>query len=54
MSDSAMGRGSGAQTTGDTGQPDNLSWDPFDESLKNDPHPVWRRLRDEAPRVLQR
>jgi cytochrome P450 len=24
-------------------------WDPIDESLKDDPHPVWRRLRDEAP-----
>jgi cytochrome P450 len=24
-------------------------WDPFDESLKADPHPTWRRLRDEAP-----
>jgi cytochrome P450 len=24
-------------------------WDPLDESLKADPHPVWRRLRDEAP-----
>lgn len=24
-------------------------WDPFDTSLKADPHPVWRRLRDEAP-----
>jgi cytochrome P450 len=30
------------------GQPDDLRWDPFDESLKDDPHPVWRRLRDEA------
>ena len=31
------------------GQPDDLRWDPFDESLKDDPHPVWKRLRDEAP-----
>ncbi len=30
-------------------QPDDLYWDPLDESLKADPHPVWRRLRDEAP-----
>jgi cytochrome P450 len=30
-------------------QPDDLHWDPFDESLKDDPHPVWKRLRDEAP-----
>src|SRR5271155_5343475 len=31
------------------GQPDDLRWDPFDESLKDDPHSVWKRLRDEAP-----
>ncbi len=31
------------------GQPDDLRWDPFDESLKDEPHPVWKRLRDEAP-----
>ena len=31
------------------GQPDDLVWDPFDELLKDDPHPVWKRLRDEAP-----
>jgi cytochrome P450 len=31
------------------GQPDDLVWDPFDESLKDDPHRVWKRLRDEAP-----
>jgi len=31
------------------GQPDDLHWDPFDEALKEDPHFVWRRLRDEAP-----
>lgn len=28
---------------------DGPYWDPFDESLKNDPHPIWRRLREEAP-----
>ena len=32
-----------------SGQPDDLHWDPFDESLKDDPHPIWKRLRDEAP-----
>lgn len=32
-----------------SGQPDDLHWDPFDESFKDDPHPVWKRLRDEAP-----
>ena len=26
-----------------------LNWDPLDESLKDDPHPLWRRMRDEAP-----
>ena len=26
-----------------------LAWDPLDEKYKVDPHPTWRRLRDEAP-----
>jgi cytochrome P450 len=26
-----------------------LYWDPFDKSLRVDPHPTWRRMRDEAP-----
>ncbi len=26
-----------------------LSWDPLDARYKDDPHPIWRRLRDEAP-----
>jgi len=26
-----------------------LAWDPIDERYKVDPHPIWRRLRDEAP-----
>ncbi len=26
-----------------------LYWDPFDTELDTDPHPTWRRLRDEAP-----
>jgi cytochrome P450 len=30
-------------------QPTDVWWDPLDESLKADPHPVWRRLRDESP-----
>jgi cytochrome P450 len=30
-------------------QPSDLRWDPFDDSIKADPHPVWRRMRDEAP-----
>jgi cytochrome P450 len=27
----------------------NVEWDPLDRKYKEDPHPVWRRLRDEAP-----
>ena len=30
-------------------QPDDLSWDPFDYALHADSHPVWRRMREEAP-----
>lgn len=26
-----------------------LYWDPFDTEIDADPHPVWKRLRDEAP-----
>lgn len=26
-----------------------LDYDPFDQAIRNDPHPVYRRLRDEAP-----
>ena len=26
-----------------------LRWDPLDASFKTDPHPIWRRMRDEAP-----
>ena len=28
---------------------DDLYYDPFDFAIDADPHPVWRRLRDEAP-----
>ena len=28
---------------------DDLYWDPFDTDLDDDPHEVWRRLRDEEP-----
>jgi cytochrome P450 len=27
----------------------DLYWDPFDVEIDSDPHPMWRRLRDEAP-----
>jgi cytochrome P450 len=29
--------------------PDDLYWDPFDFELQTDPHPLWRRMREEAP-----
>jgi cytochrome P450 len=28
---------------------DDLYWDPFDPAIDADPHPVWRRMRDQAP-----
>ncbi len=27
----------------------DVSWDPFDVDIDDDPYAVWRRLRDEAP-----
>ncbi|MEY2450093.1 MAG: hypothetical protein QOH79_3569 [Acidimicrobiaceae bacterium] len=30
-------------------QVDELYWDPFDEEIDTDPHPTWKRMRDEAP-----
>ncbi len=30
-------------------QPPDLRYDPYDYDIDADPHPVWRRLRDEAP-----
>ena len=32
-----------------TSQPADLTWDPFDFELHADPHPTWRRMREEAP-----
>src|SRR5262245_34035696 len=29
--------------------PTDLVYDPYDAAIDADPHPVWRRLRDEAP-----
>jgi cytochrome P450 len=26
-----------------------LYWDPFDEEIDTDPHPTWKRMRDDAP-----
>jgi cytochrome P450 len=28
---------------------DELYWDPYDKKIDLDPHPLWRRMRDEAP-----
>jgi len=28
---------------------DDLYWDPIDPALRDDPYPLWKRLRDEAP-----
>jgi cytochrome P450 len=39
----------GTQTSTVENPTEGPYWDPFDESLKNDPHPIWRRLREEAP-----
>jgi cytochrome P450 len=33
----------------ETMQPDDLYWDPFAFDLQVDPHPLWRRMREEAP-----
>jgi cytochrome P450 len=30
-------------------EPTEVYWDPFDMSLRVDPYPIWRRLRNEAP-----
>ena len=35
-------------------EPRDLYWDPFDPTLRDDPYPLWKRLRDEAPAVPQR
>ncbi len=45
---SASGR-DGHEAGGDQGLPEGPYWDPLDESLKDDPHPAWHRLREEAP-----
>jgi cytochrome P450 len=31
------------------GSTTNLYWDPIDAEIDDDPHPIWRRMRDEAP-----
>ena len=36
-------------STARTPQGEGIYWDPFDKDLRVDPHPLWRRLRDEAP-----
>ena len=27
----------------------DIYWDPFDPALRDDPYPLWKRMRDEAP-----
>ena len=29
--------------------PDTLYYDPYDIEIDRDPHPLWKRFRDEAP-----
>src|SRR6202008_1194513 len=29
--------------------PDTLYWDPYDTEIDADPHPIWKRMRDERP-----
>ncbi len=41
--------GSAPRSTATHDQPVDLRWDPLDATLKVDPYPLWRRLRDEAP-----
>jgi cytochrome P450 len=35
--------------TASTLEAEPLAWDPLNEKYKADPHPIWKRLRDEAP-----
>jgi cytochrome P450 len=35
--------------TNDRGIVDDIYWDPFDPKLRDDPYPLWKRMRDEAP-----
>ena len=37
------------KTDGRTASTSDLYWDPFDYELHANPHPVWRRMREEAP-----
>jgi cytochrome P450 len=36
-------------TPNDVTPNDDLYWDPVDPALRDDPYPLWKRLRDEAP-----
>ena len=35
--------------TADTRRRRGLYYDPYDFEIDNDPYPIWRRLREEAP-----
>ena len=32
-----------------TDVPGTIYWDPYDTEIDADPHPVWKRMRDEQP-----
>ncbi len=32
----------------------DIYYDPYDFEIDTDPYPVWKRLRDEQPALLQR
>jgi cytochrome P450 len=49
MTDTSASGPVGHDAGATTDLPDGPYWDPLDESLKDDPHPAWRRLREEAP-----
>src|SRR5438094_2383027 len=39
----------GWRTHGQGGPVTDLYWDPFTPELRDDPYPLWKRMRDEAP-----
>ena len=39
----------GPKLIGQDAQVTELYWDPFDVEIDTDPHPIWKRMRDDAP-----
>jgi len=39
----------GLHTISDVTTTTELYWDPYDTEIDSNPHPVWKRMRDEAP-----